>query len=114
MWMDEEKAAYEVVVRNILTLYGSGEQPQQIIITPHTSRPDVQLRVLSAFMSGPAMGVAAPEVQDSFKSYREALISFMGQTLPSMVPNPDELAEMGLPQQQPQGPPQLQGMNNAQ
>tara|TARA_R110002051_G_scaffold311035_2_gene384600 strand:+ start:62 stop:2083 length:2022 start_codon:yes stop_codon:yes gene_type:complete len=121
MWMDEEKSAYEMVVRNILTLYGSGEDPQQIIVTPHTSRPDIQLRVLSAFMSGPVMSLSSPQVQDSFKLYRESLISFMGQTLPSMVPNPDELAELGLPdpqqgnQPQPQGPggPMPQGALNA-
>tara|TARA_Y100001973_G_scaffold88233_1_gene133150 strand:+ start:630 stop:2627 length:1998 start_codon:yes stop_codon:yes gene_type:complete len=112
MWMDEEKAAYEMVVRNILTLFGSGGDPQQIIITPHTSRPDIQLRVLSAFMTGPTMGVASPQVQDSFKVYREALISFMGQTLPAMVPNPDEMANLGMqPPMQP-APQQLQGMNN--
>ena len=34
MWMDEEKAAYEMVVRNILPCSVRGD-PQQIIITPH-------------------------------------------------------------------------------
>ena len=58
------------------------------------------------------MGVASPEVQDSFKVYQEALISFMGQTLPAMVPNPDEMANLGMqPPMQP-APQQLQGMNN--
>jgi hypothetical protein len=107
MWMDEEKAAYEMVVRNILTLFGSGGDPQQIILTPHTARPDIQLRVLSSFMTGPQMAMASHQVQDSFKSFREALISFMGQTLPSMVPNPDEIQDLGMPPrqqlQQPQG-----------
>ena len=107
MWMDEEKAAYEMIVRNILTLFGSGGDPQQIILTPHTARPDIQLRVLSSFMTGPQMAMASHQVQDSFKSFREALISFMGQTLPSMVPNPDEIQDLGMPPrqqlQQPQG-----------
>jgi hypothetical protein len=31
-------------------------------------------------------------VQDAFKAYRESLISFMGQSLPAMVPNPDDVA----------------------
>jgi len=53
------------------------------------------------------MAMASHQVQDSFKSFREALISFMGQTLPSMVPNPDEIQDLGMPPrqqlQQPQG-----------
>jgi hypothetical protein len=92
MWMDEEKSAYESIIRNILLLYGDGQQTQQIVVTPHTARPDLQLRVLSAFMSNPIMTMASPGVQDAFKSYRESLISFMGQSLPAMVPNPDDVA----------------------
>ena len=92
MWMDEEKSAYESVIRNILLLYGDGQQTQQIVVTPHTCRPDLQLRVLSAFMANPIMTLASPAVQDAFKSYRESLISFMGQSLPAMVPNPDDVA----------------------
>jgi len=111
MWMEEEKGAYETVVRNILTLFNDGASTQQIILTPHTARPDIQLRVLSAFMSSPIMGLSEPDVQDAFKSYREALISFMGQMLPSMVPNPDELESMGI--QPPQaGPPPGQPPQN--
>ena len=108
VWMEEEKSAYESVVRNILLLFGDGQTTQQIVLTPHTTRPDIQLRVLSAFMANPIMSVASPQVQDAFKNYREALIGFMGQTLPAMVPNPDDMANVAGrigPQQQaqPQG-----------
>ena len=113
MWMEEEKGAYETVVRNILTLFNDGGNTQQVILTPHTARPDLQLRVLSSFMSSPTMGIAEPQVQDAFKTYREALISFMGQMLPSMVPNPDELENMGMQPQQPQGPQQMQAPHGA-
>ena len=92
LWMEEEKSAYESVIRNILLLYGDGTTTQQIVLTPHTTRPDLQLRVLSAFMANPIMTLASPAVQDAFKSYRESLISFMGQSLPAMVPNPDDVA----------------------
>jgi hypothetical protein len=92
LWMDEEKSAYESVIRNILLLYGDGTNTQQIVLTPHTARPDLQLRVLSAFMASPTMSMASPQVQDAFKSYRESLIAFMGQSLPAMVPNPDDVA----------------------
>jgi hypothetical protein len=77
VWMEEEKSAYESVVRNILLLFGDGQTTQQIVLTPHTTRPDIQLRVLSAFMANPIMSVASPQVQDAFKNYREALIGFM-------------------------------------
>ena len=99
LWMEEEKSAYESVIRNILLLYGDGTTTQQIVLTPHTTRPDLQLRVLSAFMANPIMALASPAVQDAFKAYRESLISFMGQSLPAMVPNPDDVAIVA-PQQQ--------------
>ena len=107
VWMEEEKSAYESVVRNILLLFGDGVQTQQIVLTPHTTRPDIQLRVLGAFMANPIMGMASPSVQDAFKAYREALIGFMGQTLPAMVPNPDDMANVaGQPGQQQLAQPQ--------
>lgn len=107
IWMEEEKSAYESVVRNILLLFGDGVQTQQIVITPHTTRPDIQLRVLGAFMANPIMSVASVQVQDAFKAYRESLIGFMGQTLPAMVPNPDDMANVaGQPEQQQQAQPQ--------
>jgi len=114
MYMDENQAAYELVVQNILTLYGDGMSPGQIIITPHTSAPEFQIRVLSSFMSSPQMAKADPGVIDEFKKYRESLIQFMGRSLPNTVPNPDLMAAMaeGMPQQpqQPQMPsPQMQG-----
>jgi len=109
LWMDEDQSAYELVVQNILTLYGNGTEPGQIIITPHTSRPEFQLRVLSAFMSSPQMAKADPTVIDQFKLFREALIQFMGHTLPAMVPNPDSVAMFS---QEP--PPIQQGQQGQQ
>ena len=110
IYMDEDQAAYELVVQNILNLYGNGNESGQIVLTPHTSRPELQLRVLSSFMSGPLMSQADPSIIDEFKKYRETLIQFMGHSLPAMVPNPDsaamfaEQAQMG-----PRPGPQMQG-----
>jgi len=65
------------------------------------------LRVLGAFMANPIMSVASVQVQDAFKAYRESLIGFMGQTLPAMVPNPDDMANVaGQPGQQQPAQPQ--------
>ncbi len=102
MWIDEDQSAYEQVVQNILNLYGNGTDPGQVILTPHTSRPEIQLRVLGSFMSGPMIIKADPVVVDEFKKYREALIQFMGASLPAMVPNPDSAAMFA--EQQPQPP----------
>jgi hypothetical protein len=114
MWMDEDQSAYEQVVQNILTLYGNGNDAGQIIVTPHTSRPEFQMRVLNGFMSSPLMAKAQPEVVDEFKKYREALIQFMGASLPAMVPNPDSAAIFMEQQQgqtpQPAGPQPGPGM----
>jgi len=94
MYMEEEKAAYETVVRNILLLYGDGESTGEIITTPHTAMPELQLRVLGAFMASPVMAVASAEVQDAFKQYREMLMEAMGLVLPAAVPNPDDEAQI--------------------
>ena len=116
MYMDEDQAAYEQVVQNILNLFGNGAEPGEVVITPHTSKPEMQLRVLSSFMAGPLMTKADPRIVDEFKRYREALIQFMGASLPAMVPNPDSVAAFAdqMPSQpagpQP-GPGMMQGAN---
>lgn len=99
LYMGEEQAAYETVVRNILMLYGDGEQPGKIILTPHTAIPKLQGRVLTAFMSSPMMGMSSPTVQDEFKKYREFMMMSMGTVLPEGVPSPEE-GPMGPPQPQ--------------
>ena len=104
MWIDEDQAAYEQVVQNILNLYGNGAEPGQVVITPHTSKPEIQMRVLSSFMSGTLMMKADPVVIDEFKKYREALIQFMGASLPAMVPNPDSAALFAEQAPLPAGP----------
>jgi len=110
MWMDEEKGAYESVVQNILLLYGNGEDPGQIVLTQHMTRPDIQMRVLSGFMTSPILAAASAEVQDEFRKFRDTMLQFMGQTLPQQIPTPDEAAAMGMQPQQ--APPQMpmQGM----
>jgi hypothetical protein len=101
--MGEEQSAYESVVRNILMLFGDGENPGQIILTPHTVLPALQGRVLNAFMSSPKMAMASPTVQDEFKKYREFLMMSMGMVLPEGVPSPEEM--MPPPPQQGQNAP---------
>jgi hypothetical protein len=115
MWIDEDQAGYEQVVQNILNLFGNGSEPGEVVITPHTTKPELQLRVLTSFMAGPLMGKADPRIVDEFKKYREALIQFMGASLPAMVPNPDSVAafaEQAPPPAGPQpGPGMMQGAN---
>lgn len=110
MWMDEEKGAYESIIQNILLLYGNGQDPGQVVLTQHMLRPDLQLRILGAFMTSPVLTVASTEVQEEFRKFRDTMLRFMGQTLPQQVPTPEEAAAMGM--QSPQVPPQMpmQGM----
>ena len=96
-WSDEDASAYEQVVRNILVLYGNGTDPGGLWLTPHTSRPDFQLRVLNAFMSGPHMASASKAVVDAFIQYKLTLVGYLGQTLPESVPNPDDMAAFANP-----------------
>lgn len=104
MWQEEDKAAYETVVRNCLLIYGDGENPGEAIVTPYNAKPDLQLRVLSAFMARPSFTLASVEVQDQFALYRDTLLNFSGLTLPAAVPNPDDAAMM-LQQLQQAAPP---------
>lgn len=98
VWLDEEKSAYDMVVRNCLVLYGDGQDPGQIILTPHTSRPEFQLRVIIAFMSGPLMAVASTEVQNEFIKLKEFMMQSTGAMMPEGVPSPMEAAMMQNPQ----------------
>ena len=68
------------------------------------------MRVLGGFMTSPILSVASAEVKDEFRKFRDAMLQFMGQTLPQQVPTPEEAAAMGMQQPQPgqqqQMPPQ--------
>lgn len=99
VWLDEEKAAYDMIVRNCLVLYGDGQDPGQIILTPHNARPEFQLRILVAFMSGPIMSIASTEVQNEFIDFKQFLLESTGAMMPEGVPSPMEAAMMQQPQE---------------
>ena len=103
MWLEEEKAAYETVVRNILMLYGDGAENEQIVVTPHTAKPMLQLRVLQAFMAGVEFQRATPQVQNDFIKYRQQLIAYSGNVLPGSIKNPDDYVAAAMAQQQMMG-----------
>lgn len=108
-YTDEEKAAVETVILNILTLYGDGEEPAgPVILTPHVARPDIQIRILQAFMSGPYMRKASVFVQNDFATYLDTLKGYMGMILPEGIPNPDDQALAAQAQMQMQAQPALQ------
>jgi hypothetical protein len=125
MWTDEHQSAYESVVRNCLLLYGDGKAPGQLVLTPQTSKPEMQIRVLNSFMASPTMAVASAEVQNAFIEYHKTMLGFMGLVLPNALPNPDDVAmlgrldqqmaqlqglQQGAPAPQPGMVPQMQGM----
>jgi hypothetical protein len=117
MWTDEHQSAYETVVRNVILLYGDGQVPGQVILVPEQAKPELQIRVLNAFMGGPMMMVASVEVQNSFSRYKQTLIEFMGLSLPEAVPNPDDLAMLTQIDQElarAKGGPQQNGVGNGQ
>ena len=97
MWSDEDSGAYERAVRCILTTYGDGDTPGQVILTPHTIRPEIFMRVLNAFCTGPYMEQASAAVHNAIRGLRLTLINFMGLTLPNAVPNPDDAAMLSQP-----------------
>lgn len=105
IWADDYEASFRSIVQNILTVYSDGDSPGQVILTMHTEQPQIQLRVLNAFMSSPEFRLASVEVQNEFIKYRKTLMYWMQQVLPEQVPDPhDSLllqqARMGMLQQQ--------------
>ena len=98
MDMESEKSAYESIVRTILVLFGNGEEAGEVILTPETASPDLQLQILSTFMSSPVMQVASPEVKDEFSRLKEFLLMSSGMALPQAVQNPDDIAMMMQPE----------------
>ena len=88
-----------MLFRNCLVLYGDGQEPGQIVITPHNARPEFQLRILVAFMSGPLMSVASTEVQNEFIKLKEFMLQSTGAMMPEGVPSPMEAAMMQQSQQ---------------
>ena len=114
IWMEGDRASYEMAVRTILTLFSDGSNPGRIILTPHTTRPEILLRLLSAFMSGPIMISASPEVVDAFRDLRLYAMQLAGGVLPEGIPNPDDSAHQSAMLSQSAGPSgQLRGLSAA-
>lgn len=96
MWMAPDKAAYESCVRNLLLLFGDGEQPGQVVLTLHMANPTLQLRIAQAFSSSPKVGMASPEVQNAIADYIDTLRGFQGTVLPDGYMNPDDQAMQNM------------------
>ena len=92
LYLDKDRAPYEQCIRTILTLFNDGESPGQVIITPHTCRPDLLLELMTPFMQGPHLANASPDVVDAFIDLHSTLLTFLQPVLPPGVPNPDDQA----------------------
>lgn len=92
IWMEPEKAAYETAVRNCLLLYGDGETPGEVVVTPSQARPDIQIMIVGAFAASPKVSNASAEVQDALADYLDTLRGFNQSVLPEGMPNPDDAA----------------------
>lgn len=101
MDMSEEEAALETITLNCLLLFGDGETPGEIVLTPNMARPDLQLRVVTTFMSHPRMAKASVDVQDAFADFQEFLKGMLGMVPMVGAPAPDDMMAMaaGAPEQ---------------
>ena len=91
MWMEPHRSIYQRAVRNIITLYGDGEIPGQIVATGDTTRPDLELMVLDTIIYGEAMQQASVEVQNEFMAYKRYLEESQQFALPPGVPGFEQL-----------------------
>jgi len=92
MWLGAEQAAYETVKMDLLSLYGDGQRSGEVVLTPHTVKPELMLRVVDAFLASPVVKVASHIVQNNLIRYRKTLINYMGAVLPEPVPDPYDTA----------------------
>lgn len=90
--MDAERAAYRMVVQNVLTVYNDGNTPGLIFITPFTERPNLQIDVLDEVLSSPEVKTASPAVINELIKYKEQLMYLQGNILPQSVPDPYDMA----------------------
>lgn len=97
LWMKEEEAAYESAVWDCIILFGDGKTPGQIVPTMFAARPDIQVKIVRAFMSGPIFRQSSVDVQNSFADYSETLMGWMGNVLPEGIPNPADVAMLQQP-----------------
>lgn len=96
MVLDQERAAYESVVSNILAIVRDGETPGRAFLNPHMEYPEFQLRVLDAFLQSPVVRNFSAAVVNALLDYRELLLQWHGRMVPQMIPDP---YTMGLMQQ---------------
>lgn len=89
---EAERNAFDSVQINLLIIFNDGLTPGQIVITPHTERPDFQLRVVEGFMASRTVQVASPSVVNALIDYRSALLFMMQNVLPESVPDPFDAA----------------------
>ena len=89
---ETEKNAFESVQFKLLRIYNDGQTPGQIILTPHTERPDFQIRIVEGFLVSLAVEFASPAVQDALIDYHTALQFMLQNVLPESVPDPFDAA----------------------
>lgn len=83
----QERASYEKVVIDILSLYGDGLRPGSIIWNREAAFPPLQLYVLSSFMQSPAYSLASADVRTKMLEYKDLLVRSSGGVLPPGVPD---------------------------
>lgn len=91
-YVEDYKNAYQMVARNIISVFNNGESPGEAVVTSQGSKPEIQLRVLHAFMSGPIFTRATAEVQDAFIMYQRTLKGYLKNVLQGPPANPDDFA----------------------
>lgn len=91
-YMTGAQNARDALIENVIRLFNDGQTTGQIVTTPHTERPDIQLMMLKDFMSGPVLKRASAGVVRAFQTYFKQLTEYSGAVLPQATPDPYEAA----------------------
>lgn len=105
MPLGRTKNAYEKAVRNILVLFADGQTPGQVVATPYSNVPTIDLQVLEEFMASVTFSLASPAVQTAFMQYMQDLQTQLGTVLPAGYQNPDDVVIQRQADMAQQGPP---------
>jgi len=91
-YVEDYKAAYSMISRHILQIYNDGNTPGKVVATPTAAKPQVQIRVLHAFMAGPVYDRASTAVKNAFQQYMQTLKLYSGNVLDGPPATPDDYA----------------------
>jgi len=95
-----EMESFRKATLQVLTLFGDGQKPGQVVSSAEADNAEVHLMVIQAFMAKVEFQFASIEVREAFENLKKTYMGFLGKGIPEQFPGPIESAEMAAVAQQ--------------